>query len=285
MKISCDYCSNTYEDTLEKCPHCGGPNPTHKTMNGEPKTIEELKAWYTARNLPSEDITRFFIGKDVKEARAFGIYKADNGEFIVYKNKADGSRAIRYQGKDETYAVHEIWLKLKDEIVHQKNRNSGSKNSSENGTGNVLLGKVLLFILSGTIFFSAAIPVITIVGMLGMLVFGKVANVNNGYYKYNDTTYYNYRDNWYSYDTDDHTWVPAYDYSDSNIKEIKEDYDAYQVAENWDSSIGTSDWDDSSYATEFKDSMDWSSDSDYDWDSGGSDWDSWDSGSDWDSDW
>ena len=40
--------------------------------------------------------------------------------FIVYKNKADGTRAVRYKGTDEAYAVNELYLKLKDEILNQK---------------------------------------------------------------------------------------------------------------------------------------------------------------------
>lgn len=274
MKVSCDYCSNTYEDTLEKCPHCGAPNPTHKTMNGEPKTIEELKAWYIARNLPSEDITRFFIGKDVKEARAFGIYKADNGEFIVYKNKADGTRAVRYQGKDENYAVHEIWLKLKDEIVHQKNKPSRNTNSSKTAT--IAVGSIIGF--------CALIPIIVSIFIIAMLIGGAFKDIHNGYYEYGNNTYYNYQDNWYTYDTTTDSWEYTDSYYDSNIEQIEENYDDYYVSKDWDSSIKSSDWEDSSYYQDIKDSSSWDSGSDYDWDSG-SDWDSWDSGSDWDSDW
>ncbi len=31
---------------------------------------------------------------------------------IVYKNKADGSRSIRYRGPDEAYAVRALYEKL-----------------------------------------------------------------------------------------------------------------------------------------------------------------------------
>ena len=65
-------------------------------MEIKEKTIEELKSWYIARKLPPEETTRFFIGKNIKEPRAFGIYQ-DGNKFIVYKNKADGSRAVRYK--------------------------------------------------------------------------------------------------------------------------------------------------------------------------------------------
>lgn len=66
----------------------------------QPKTIEELRQWYIDKNLPPEDVTRFFIGKNILEPKAFGIYENEFHEFVVYKNKADGERAIRYQGPD-----------------------------------------------------------------------------------------------------------------------------------------------------------------------------------------
>ena len=98
MKKVCDYCSSQYDDTLEKCPNCGAPNDNVRKASGVPTTIEQLKQWYVDHHLPPEETTRFFIGKDIKEPKAFGIYKDDSGDFVVYKNKADGSRAVRYKG-------------------------------------------------------------------------------------------------------------------------------------------------------------------------------------------
>ena len=96
MKIKCDYCGAFINDYDEKCPNCGGIN-LHlvRNSNQAPKTIEELKQWYKARNLPEETITRFFIGTNYKEPRAFGIYEdKETGNFIVYKNKSNGVRSI-----------------------------------------------------------------------------------------------------------------------------------------------------------------------------------------------
>lgn len=87
---------------------------------GIPKTIEELKD-YCERNGFTESKTRFFIGYNYQGAKAFGIYKDEaTGEFVVYKNKADGTRSIRYQGKDEEFAVVELYDKLQAEIDNQK---------------------------------------------------------------------------------------------------------------------------------------------------------------------
>ena len=107
MKIKCEYCGSMFDDTLEKCPNCGNNNVRRSTSD-QPTTIEELKEWYVSKGLPDEEVTRFFIGRDYKGSKAFGIYKNAKGKFIVYKNKADGSRAVRYEGTDEAYAVNEL---------------------------------------------------------------------------------------------------------------------------------------------------------------------------------
>ena len=126
MDKVCDYCGAQYDDSLDVCPHCGGPNEYVRRGEGVPKTIEELKAWYQAHNLPPEEVTRFFIGKNVKERRAFGIYQ-DGKDFVVYKNKDNGERAVRYRGGDESYAVNELYMKLKEEVNRQKAANSASR--------------------------------------------------------------------------------------------------------------------------------------------------------------
>lgn len=124
MQIKCEYCGSMIDDHEGKCPNCGAANLNIKrTTDHTPKTIEELKQWYQDRNLPPYETTRFFIGINYPNPRAFGIYE-ENGEFIVYKNKDTGERAIRYQGTDEAYAVNELYLKLKSEILNQKSLNS-----------------------------------------------------------------------------------------------------------------------------------------------------------------
>lgn len=84
MKIKCEYCGSMIDDNNEKCPNCGATNINIKrTANFTPQTIKQLKEWYNAHNLPSEEITRFFIGKNYTKPCAFGIYK-EGDEFIKY---------------------------------------------------------------------------------------------------------------------------------------------------------------------------------------------------------
>lgn len=126
MQVKCEFCGAWMEDTDEKCSQCGSANNHIKTqINEHPQTIAELTAWYEARKLPPMEVTRFFIGIDNREPRSFGIYRSGDS-VTVYKNKADGSRAVRYSGPDEAYAVNELYMRIKQEILHQKENNTGS---------------------------------------------------------------------------------------------------------------------------------------------------------------
>ncbi len=143
MQIKCDYCGNYIPDTEPVCPNCGAPNNgVKRTADEAPHTIEQLKEYVAKNNVPVDQL-RFFIGEDYREAKAFGIYKDEStGNFIVYKNKGDGERAVRYEGKDEAYAVNEIFLKLKEKEndykyytkVRGANPDSGS-NTAGTGSG------------------------------------------------------------------------------------------------------------------------------------------------------
>lgn len=96
----------------------------------QPKTIEELRNWFK-ENGYEPATTRFFAGVDVRSPKAFGIYQDALGDFIVYKNKADGTRAIRYQGPDEEFAVHEIYQRFQEEIINQQTRWAADHRSAD----------------------------------------------------------------------------------------------------------------------------------------------------------
>ena len=215
MKIKCSYCDNYISDIDEKCPNCGAPNEGLKRVGNQvPKTIEELKQWYIDHNLPDENITRFFIGKDIKEARAFGIYKDDStGNFVVYKNKDTGVRAIRYEGKDESYAVNELYLKLKEEIMNQKSRNSSGRRSTNTPKALYSVFFIWLF-LFGAIFFIVFAP--------------DSFNYSPGYYESNNNLYYLYdycpklhkdQCEFYQYLKEDDSWILVDD--TTSMKKLK----------------------------------------------------------------
>ncbi len=119
----CDYCGGLILSNDKTCPTCGVANLLYvddaPSVVLTPHTIKELAEYCAERNMPLHRM-RFFIGENYTKPKAFGIYQNSAGEFVVYKNKADGSRSIRYIGRDEEYAVKEIYLKLLDEC-HKRN--------------------------------------------------------------------------------------------------------------------------------------------------------------------
>lgn len=278
MRQKCEYCGNWIDDTDAVCPHCNGPN-AHMVVSGEgvPKTIEELQEFCKRHNLPLQQM-RFFIGENYTKPKAFGIYR-DGLDVVVYKNKADGSRAVRYRGKDEAYAVNEIYQKMKSEIALQ--RKSAAAKRSEHASQEMKKARRKGLIAK----------IVAVVGCLMMVIgIGAVlfaGTTSRGYYDYNGTQYYYQSDSWYVYDTANSSWEHEYDPPST----LTENADDYWEGRSYDSSYGTSDfsesvfYDDGSSSSTWDDDDDWDSDwddDDWDWDSG----DSWDTGTtDWDSDW
>lgn len=267
MKQTCDFCGEYLSDADENCPHCGAKNEHYQRTSREtPKTIEELRQWYINHNLPPAEVTRFFIGVDYKKPKAFGIYQ-DGNRFIVYKNKADGSRAIRYDGGDEAYAVNEIYLKLKEEIARQKANNGKPINVSSGNRS--YKGKRKKLNKYDWSVIGVVVGILVLAGIFAALT------PNRGYYRYNGHQYY-YLEDWYIYDSG---WKRT-----EVDSELNRNYSDYYESVYYDSDYHTSDFEDTTYYQTWQESQDddddWDSDSS--WDSG----DSWDSGgSDWDSDW
>ena len=116
--IKCPYCGADVRSDEEKCPGCGAPNEFYigdgaPFLSPRPRTMEDLKDFAAEHSLPLERM-RFYVGRDYRESRAYGIYQ-DGDKFIVYKNRANGERAIRYSGPDEERAVGELYEKLLSE--------------------------------------------------------------------------------------------------------------------------------------------------------------------------
>lgn len=313
MRSKCEYCGSYVESTEENCPNCGAVNPNHqRNASGVPQTLEELKDFCARHNLPLEQM-RFFIGEDYKKPKAFGIYQDADGNFVVYKNKADGSRAIRYKGTDEAYAVNEIYLKLQSEVQKQKRQlSTGGASKAEQarraahsgnpynqdrrpkrpgGIWGSLSDWMKKFLLAAVFFVLVFGPILAFDAMVP----------DKGYYSYEGSYYYYDYHDWYRFDREQLDWVPAdmahtpldrhynhYLIKDNNGAGSQytesvdsEYYDAFSASQSvWaedDSSIR----EDSSGSDSSWDDSDWD-DSDWDWDSG----DGWDSSyTDWDSDW
>lgn len=256
--MKCNFCEAEINEDMERCSNCNKTNE-----NYIPKTIEDLKVWYINRNLPDENITRFFIGKNYKEPKAFGIYKDEStNNFCVYKNKADGTRAVRYEGPDESFAVKELYLRLKEEIYNQKANNTNPINNNSSG----IVSKRTHFN-----WFIAAILALIIVPSL-ISIIARFSSPSRGYYHYNDNYYYYQNGDWYRYSNGWYlTDVPSV---------LRDNYDDYYSSYGYDYKYNIFNFENSDYYVE--PSSDSYSSSSSDWDSGSS-WDS--SSTDWDSDW
>ncbi len=267
--------------------------PAEPRKRRQPETIGELQQWYDDHNLPPEEVTRFFIGKNITEPKAFGIYENEQGEFVVYKNKANGERAIRYQGPNEGFAVSQLLTKLREEIAKRKGnrqrsgasggqassvRSSASSSASSGSKLSNNLGCWSVFdFFSGmskkTGCFLAGIAVVI------MSLFMPSNGVPNGYYHYNGQQYYHQGKSWYSYNAIDKVWAIAASLDEfinrDNADQYRlDDFDGYRFEDTeW--------YDDGRRSYSDDDDDSWSDDDDS-W----SDDDSWDSDdTDWDDDW
>ncbi len=286
MKIRCDYCGNYYDDSKDNCPKCGASSKCSSEENDitaieknsdshankkikKPKTIIELQKWYKDRNLPSSKVTRFYIGENTKTSKAFGIYKdGTTGNFIVYKNKASGERAIHYEGTDEAYAVNEIFKKLKEHITVQKNLQSGTGQNVSVGSRSGLRGISLpsfdfsaitssraFRVLGGYLLYFLIMPVLTILFILIVGIFCLIFDnePKEGYYRFEDELYYYSSDdyisedmNWYHFLSDSGEWSAPINLNEMP-KEMREKKTSkpYLLDNDWNADYGCTDFESS----------------------------------------
>lgn len=235
----------------------------------KPRTISELLGFCNYHNMPLRKM-RFFIGEDYPEPRAFGIFQAPDGDFVVYKNKDDGTRAIRYKGPDEAFAVNEIYEKLKSEVELRRNmRGQTGYNVSRSGGAGAASKRSLLSWRN--------IILLTVIVIVAVIFIRACRTPDRGYYRSNDTYYYYDSDDWYYYDNgwiilDDCDWIGD-NYSDYYLSN---DYNTGYAAEDF----RQSDFYDGYYERSYDDDHD-----DYNW-GGGDDFGGWDAGAtDWGTDW
>lgn len=267
MKIPCEYCGQMISEIEQTCPHCGAVNRRLKrAAYGVPTTIEELRAYCRYHNLPLADM-RVFLGEDYRGAKAFGIYRDKaTGNIVVYKNKADGTRAVRYEGSDEAYAVNELYMKIKERVAEQKRHLPPKGQVNQGGTKRRFIKSILTQVIGYSI--------VCFIILIILLVGGFSSGPSSGYYAYGGRFYYYDSSSWYEWDIYDEEWLRTQ--ADAELEENADDY--YQ-SRSWSASYEAGDFTESAWYSE----EEWEDD---DWDDDWDDGDSWnDSYDDWDSDW
>lgn len=271
----CPFCGEEVRSDEKHCPSCGRENDV-------PITIEELKVYCQKRGMPLPRM-RFFIGENYEKPKAFGIYE-ENGRYIVYKNKANGSRAIRYHGPDEEYAVKELFLKLLDEChnrgiypdgkpvsrsvpktqpVPVKKKLTEKEKAKRRELNKSCLRELGLYALKMAGIVAA---VFLLLWILTTWVF--TDHKQDGYYRSNNTVYYKYADDWY-YNNDSGNWYKS-DFPEEKIED-------YYLGKDYESEWGGSDFKESSTWSGIQEnhSSSYTNSSDYSgWDSGDTNWDS-----------
>jgi len=230
MRITCSYCGGYLEDTDVNCPNCNAPNGNLKrNAYGMPTTIEGLKEWAVENDIPLSQL-RFFIGYDMREPRAYGIYKDENGNFVVYKNKANGKRAVRYKGTDEAYAVNEIYQKIRTEIADEKleqaeriNQNlfqtvrQTVRHRAKSDDKTLRIVRIIFCVFITIFFLSFIFNAFSIFSTLNEVrKFEKSFYSNEGEDYFDDAGFF-YNGEYYPYDSVDDDWPDDIDWDDSKF--------------------------------------------------------------------
>ena len=229
-------------------------------------SVNDILAIAEEQKMPLEQM-RFFINQDYKEPKAFGIFQdPETLEWVVYKNKADGTRAERYRGFDEEYAARELFEKLESEIMLRREKyNSPERLGASSGGGKK---KKSPLAMAGTGLLVAAVIGVCIAGIVSEYKDSK----HRGYYRRNDQLYYFQDGSWYWFDDIDLDWEPYY-----GVEDESEWFDDYYYGTDYGFDNPSYSFDNSDY---YKD------DDGGDWWNDDNDWGGWDAGdTDWDTDW
>lgn len=217
-----------------------------RAAHSVPTTIEELRAYCRHHNLPLAD-TRVFLGEDYRGAKAFGIYRNKaTGNIVVYKN----TRAVRYEGSDEAYAVNELYLKIKERVAEQKRHLPPKEQVNQGGIKRGFVKSIFTQ--------SIGYIIVCIIVFIILAVGGFSTEPSSGYYAYGGHFYYYDSSSWYEWDIYGEEWSRTQ--ADAELEENADDY--YQ-SKNWSASYEAGDFTESSWYSE----EEWEDD---DWDD---DWD------------
>ncbi len=264
-------------------------------------SLHGYKDFVQRHNIPLDKI-RFALGEDKgHEPRWFYIYQDRfTGEWVVAKNKSDGSTAERYRGHDEAKACQILFDKMEEEFNNRKHE-AGSEYPASAGSVKKNRRKKNMFIL----LLQQALYYIVGAGIICLVYYvffyeKPQKRPGQGYYVFRNTyddgsqwddLYYYLDNHWYYYDYEYDDWYAdsdfdySYDYVDDYyVGNYYSSLDGYYDGEAWD-------FDDTSYYKSYVESKNNSDsnnnyydDDDDSWDN--YDWDDWDSNdSDWDSDW
>ena len=199
------------EDAEEFCPLCGAPVAPEEEPAPEPaapaqpetapRTVTELLALCDSFEVDPAAHS-FFIGKDEKDASGYGLFLDEFGDYVFYRNHTDGRRAIRYKGRDEGYAVGELYRRMK--AAHVFRRPAARQESDESSRSHHhhshrshrqrRKARRMRRIIA------AAVAVVACI-VAAVVLRWQSLQPKDGYYHYQGRYYYLQHRQWYAYDS------------------------------------------------------------------------------------
>ena len=253
-ELKCTYCGCTYNVLIPTCPHCGAPNDVFlQREKGVPKTLVQLKRYCEERQLDTKRL-RFFIDENCEEPKAYGLFRDERGNFVVYKNHSEGSRKVYYIGGDEAYAVNLIYEKLGKTLRSRRRHHHRHHHHHSSGTGTTSRARDHLRDPSSVIgrkhqnqkrlrllIAAALLMVLLVFGMILRAALTKPVYTHNGYYRCDGVYYYSQNDEWFRYDASG-GWQPV-QVSDGFL----ENYADYYLTAWWSADYKVTDFRESKY--------------------------------------
>ncbi|MBR5342436.1 MAG: zinc ribbon domain-containing protein [Oscillospiraceae bacterium] len=210
MERTCSFCGLNIPDGAEVCPNCGAPVAESEAglpRREGPRSLDELKEYCREHRLSPEKIL-FSIGEDSDEPRVNGIFREPGGDYVVFRNKSDGTRLERYRGPDEEEAVQVLYPRLRDELARRRSADYAASRSA---------GPVRR--RAGCLSRSMLIVIILII-ILSLVFTFLDKRPSKGYYRFNEVYYYYESGEWYYYSASMLDWLPA----GSLDPELKDDF-------------------------------------------------------------
>ena len=269
-------------------------------------SLQEYMDFVQKHNIPLDTI-RFALGEDKgHEPRWFYIYQDRfTGEWVVAKNKSDGSTAERYRGNDEAKACQILFDKMEEEFNKRQFKSPQTTQAETKYREEIKKRRTrdrFASALHNTVVYAIVIVILAIIVRDTLTDKpGSARRPGQGYYVFQrtyddgsvwDDLYYYLDSSWYYFDGEYDDWYVdedfdySYDYVDDYyVGNYYSSLDGYYDGDAWD-------FDDTTYYQYYLDTRDNDSDNNYyyddddddSWDS--FDWGDWDSNdSDWDSDW
>lgn len=206
------------EDAEEFCPLCGAPvvmeeetleqdnTPEQEVV---PETIAALRELCVSRSVDAES-RGFFLDSNREHHGGYGIYLDNDGDFVFYKNHSSGEKSIRYKGKDEAYAVRELYGRMKKDgcFPLTVKKNQPKENSSHGHHRSGSSGKHRRVQRKKRVVIAVALLLVLAVSAAAVYVW--YANQpKDGYYHYHDDYYYLQKGSWYCYNSVMEKWEPV----------------------------------------------------------------------------